>query len=349
MPIFERFFESIALKKFCLLFLVGCYACIAHAGQMGTAVATFVDYPASAHVAALGGHVVTNMGSDPTFSISNPASLSAKTDKLLFLNYSIYMVGTGYGSAMYATRFTDKDLFAGSFQFADYGMMEGYDPYGNPTGKFSAQDFSINATYARVLNRYFTVGVTLKPVLSTYEQYTSFSLGADIGVQFTDTTHLVSAGLSLRNFGGRVAGPEDVYMTSTWMPLNLSVGVAKRFSKAPFCLNLTLQNLQKWDYDVVTNNGEIKKVSAGEAFARKIILGLDIVPKSEKFWIALAYNFDRGFSLSNPYVFSVAGLTGGFGLKIKMVQLGAAIAFYNTAAVTGHITVAIDINQCIKK
>lgn len=337
------------MKKFCLVFFIGCMFLGTRAQQMGTAVATFVDYPPSAHVAALGGHLVSHMGTDPTFSILNPASLSASTDNLLFLNYSLYMVGTGYGSAMYATKFTEKDLFAASFQFAQYGTMDGYDEWGTATGKFSAQDFAINATYARVLNRYFTVGVTFKPILSTYETYTSFSLGADIGLQFTDTTHLVSAGLSLRNFGGRVAGPSDVYMTGTWLPINLSVGVSKRFSKAPFCLNLTFQNLQKWDYDVATNTGEIKQISGGEAFARKIILGVDIVPKSDKFWIALAYNFDRGFSLSNPYVFSVAGLSGGFGLKIKMVQLGAAVAFYHTAAVTAHFTVGIDINQCIKK
>lgn len=317
--------------------------------QMGTAVATFVDYPVAAHVAALGGHAVSYAGTDPSFSVNNPASLTTQSDKLLFLNYSVYMVGTGYGSAMYATKFSDKDAFAGSFQFAQYGSMSGYDEHGNATGDFSAQDFAINATYARQLNKYFTIGVTFKPVLSTYETYTSFSLGADIGMLFNDTTHLVSAGLSLRNFGGRVAGPEDIYMTSTWMPINLSIGVTKRFSKAPFGLSLTLQNLQKWDYERASNVDDLKPITAGEAFARKIILGIDIVPKSEKFWIALGYNFDRGFSLANPYVFSVAGLTGGFGVKIKMVQLGAAVAFYNTAAVTGHFSVAIDINQCSKK
>ena len=332
------------LSVYALLLCVCVYA-----QQMGTAVATFLDYPVSAHVAAVGGHHVSYAGHDPSFSVNNPASLNAFSDNLLFFNYSVYMVGTGYGSAMYATKFSENDAFAGSFQFAQYGNMEGYDANGNATGSFSALDFALNATYSRKLNKYFTIGVTLKPVLSSYETYTSFALGSDIGVLFNDTTHLVSAGLSLRNFGGRIAGPEDVYMTSTWMPINLSVGVTKRFSKAPIALSLTLQNLQKWDYNKASNTAEVKPITAGEAFARKIILGVDIMPKSEKFWISFAYNFDRGFSLGNPYVFSVAGLTGGFGLKIKMVQLGAAVAFYNTAAVTGHFTVAVDINQCTKK
>lgn len=336
------------MKRFVLILSVFLSCLVARSQQMGTAVATFVDYPNSAHTAALGGYAVSYTGNDPMFSQFNPASLSVQSANMLHLNYSLYMVGTGYGSALYATKFSDKDVFAGSFQFATYGSMQGYDEFGNPTGKFSAQDFAINATYARVLNRYFTVGVTLKPMLSTYETYTSFSLGADLGIQFTDTTHLVSAGLSLRNFGGRVAGPEHIQMVGTWMPINLAIGVSKRFSKAPFCLHLTLQNLQKWNYNVATNTGEVKTIGAGEAFARKIVLGVDVVPKSDKFWISLAYNFDRGFSLTNPYVFSVAGLSAGFGLKIKMVHLGAAVAFYNTSAVTGHFSVAVNINECIK-
>jgi hypothetical protein len=342
------FLKRIVLKRICqILVFCFCSLCIS-AQQMGTAVATFVDYPVSAHVAALGGLTVSSMGNDPMFAVCNPASLTRASHNMLHLNYSVYMVGTGYGSALYATALSEKDLFAGSFQFATYGEMDGYDEFANPTGAFSAQDFALNATYARVLNKYFTVGVTLKPLLSTYETYTCFSLGADLGIQFTDTTHLVSAGLALRNFGGRVAGPEQIQMVGTWMPINLAIGVSKRFTKAPFCLHLTLQNLQKWNYDVATNTGEMKKISAGEAFARKILLGVDVVPKSDKFWISLAYNFDRGFSLANPYVFSVAGLSAGFGLKVKMVQLGAAVAFYNTAAVTGHFSVALDINECIK-
>ena len=90
-------------------------------------------------------------------------------------------------------------------------------------------------------------------------------------------------------------------------------------------------------------------MSLGEVFARKIILGIDFVPKSKKFWISIAYNFERGMALANEDLFSVAGLTGGVGFKIKMFSLGGAVAVYNSAGVTGHITMAIDINGFNKK
>ena len=114
---------------------------------------------------------------------------------------------------------------------------------------------------------------------------------------------------------------------------------------------LSLQKLQKWDYDYATNSIDENagKVSVGEMFARKIILGLDIVPKSKKFWISIAYNFERGLALANEDLFSVAGLTGGVGFKIKMFSLGGAVAVYNSAGITGHISMAVDINGFNKK
>lgn len=312
---------------------------------------SFLEFPSSAHVAALGGHNVSYMGEDPMFSINNPASLTTDVDNLLYLNYSIYMANSGYGSALYSTKFSDVDAFAGSFQFAQYGKMKGFDENGVEIGNFSAQEFALNATYSRKLNKYFTIGATFKPVLSTYESYTNFSLGADIGVMFCDTTHLVSAGLSVTNIGGRVYGPEDIHLTSDLLPMNVSIGVSKAFSKAPIALHLTLQKLQKWDYDYATNSIDENagKVSVGEMFARKIILGLDIVPKSKKFWISIAYNFERGLALANEDLFSVAGLTGGVGFKIKMFSLGGAVAVYNSAGITGHISMAVDINGFNKK
>ena len=312
---------------------------------------SFLEFPSSAHVAALGGHNVSYVGDDPMFSINNPASLSTATDNLLYLNYSIYMANSGYGSALYSTKFSDVDAFAGSFQFAQYGKMKGFDEDGIETGAFSAQEFAINATYSRQLNKYFTIGVTFKPVLSTYETYTNFSLGADLGVVFSDTTYLVSAGLAVTNIGGRVYGPEDIHLTSDLLPLNVSLGVSKSFSKAPIALHLTLQNLQDWNCDYVTKNN-IKgdgKVSIGEVIGRKFIIGMDIVPKSKKFWLSIAYNFERGLALANDDIFSVAGLTGGLGFKIKMFSLSGAVAVYNSAGITGHISMAVDINGFNKK
>lgn len=318
---------------------------------MGAVVETFMDYPASAHVAALGGNNVSSLSADAMFAVNNPALLSVNEDKLLHLNYSVYMMGTGYGSAAYNMSFSETDALSVGFLFAQYGDMHGYDYEGVYTGDFSAQDFALTATYSRRLNRYFRIGATFKPILSTYEQYTSFALGADIGVQYLDTVKSWSVGLAVRNIGGRVVKPYGVEMGADMLPINVTFGFSKKLSKAPLAFNVTLQNLQKWDYSYATNyDGEnAGKVNAGVMIARKLIIGLDIVPKSDKFWISFAYNFDRGLSLGNPYVLSLAGLSGGVGFKLYMFRIGAAVGCYSSSAVIGHFSVSMDINGFNKK
>jgi len=304
------------------------------AQQMGTAVSTFLEFPVSAHTAALGGNVTSFSGTDPMFAFSNPALLKSEAYNQIHLNYAVYMVHTGYGSAAYTTKFSDKDAFMVGFQGAFYGSMDGYDASGNPTGKVSANDFALTATYSRWLNRYFSIGVTLKPVINSYGGFTSFSLGSDIGVMFHDSASLVNLAVTAANFGGRLAGPEDIVMAPEWMPLNVSIGLTKRLKKAPIAFNLTLQNLQTWKvYD-----------SVGKMIGRKFIIGMDIMPVSEKYWVGLSYNFDRGLSLDNPTVLSLAGLSLGGGAKLYMFRLGVGISFFSTASVTANFSLSMDVN-----
>lgn len=312
------------------------------AQQMGTAFSSFLECPVSAHTAALGGNIVSYIDTDPMFAFSNPAALRTEADNQVYINGAVYMKNTGYTSAAYSMKFSDKDALQVGFQATMYGKMDGYDEYGNPTGKVTANDFAFLATYSRLLNKYFTIGVTLKPVINSYGGYTSFSLGSDIGIMFHDTVSLVNVGLVLQNFGGKIAGPHGIAMTNDWMPLNLAVGVSKRLAKAPLVLNLTLQNLQRWDRNEC--GGKV-----GTMIGKKFIIGVDIVPKSEKFWVSLSYNFDRGLSLKNPTVLSVSGLSFGGGGNIKMVKIGVGLAFYSSAAVTAHFTVALNINKINKK
>lgn len=348
---FRLFCLSMLKKFFSIATLFLLYGMGAYAQQMGAAVNTFLDYPASAHIAALGGNNVSSFAADGMSAVSNPAMLSTDFDNLLHLNYSIYMVSSGYGSAAYNFSISDYDAFSVGFLFAEYGKMQGYDENGVYTGDFSAQDFALYATYSRRLNKYFRIGATVKPILSTYETYTSFSLGADLGVQYIDTVKLWSVGLAVRNIGGRIAKPYGVEMGANMLPINVTLGFTKRFTKAPFAINVSMQNLQKWDYDFATNDygDNAGVVNAGLMIARKFIIGLDIMPKSDKFWISLAYNFDRGMSLSNPYVLSLAGLSGGVGFKLYMFSIGAAVACYSTSAVTAHFSLAMDINGFNKK
>lgn len=325
----RRFFSFVLL----VLAVLAPYS--TYSQHMGTAVSTFLDFPVSAHTASLGGNNVSYIGNDHNFAFANPSLLKLEDANKIALNYSVYMAHTGYGSASYTTAFSDKDAFMVGFQGAFYGSIDAYDAVGNPIGKASANDFALSVTYSRYINKYFSVGVTLKPVINSYGSYTSFSLGSDVGVTFHDSVSLVNLALVVRNFGGRLAGPADAVLAPEWMPLNVSVGLTKRLKKAPLAFHLTLQNLQSWDS---------KDIGVGSMIGKKFAIGMDIIPKSERFWIGVSYNFDRGLTLANPTVLSVSGLSFGGGARLYMMQIGVGVGFYSTAAVTAQFSLAMDIN-----
>ena len=136
----------------------------------------------------------------------NPALLHEQSHMTLQLNYSYYLPGTMFGSVLYGHNW-GKNYFAAGIHYLDYGKMDYADEYGNLTGgTFGARDILIDVMYARQLHRLFKIGVTLKPVYSIYERYTSFAIGADVGAHFITTDSTFQAGLVLANIGWQLKG-----------------------------------------------------------------------------------------------------------------------------------------------
>ena len=109
-----------------------------------------------------------------------------------------YLAGIKFGS-----QFTDIILEIIIFSLfgvvCDFGIFAGYDEIGKYTEDFIAKDMALYVNYARPLNDYFTVGATLKPIVSAYERYTSVGMAMDLGVNYS--TELFSAGLVVKNAG----------------------------------------------------------------------------------------------------------------------------------------------------
>ncbi|MBP6230197.1 MAG: type IX secretion system protein PorQ [Paludibacteraceae bacterium] len=304
----------------------------------------FLEQPASAHLAALGGNNISFSGKDIAFSFSNPALLSLQHSNELSLNVASYFAGTGYGSGLYSHSIAEKGMWSAGFQYIDYGQFEGFDEFGVGTGSFSAKDIALQMTYAHRLNPYFSIGATLKPVLGVYERYTLFALASDFGILFVDEESQLQIGFTARNIGAQFAGYESAEPSSL-LPLNISVGVSKRLTHAPFVFHLTMQQLQRWNYDVSTNVVPDNELSFASLLARHFIVGVDVLPPSERFWLALSYNFLRGQELPVPELFSLAGFSGGIGFYIRDVELGIGFGSYHQAATTLHISLRTDLSK----
>ena len=350
---------------FCILF-AGIGTCPMW-GQIrggGSSVYDFMDLPISSRLCALGGDNVSMQDGELSMAFVNPALLCAGTDKVLSLNYGYLMQGTNYASALLGWNFArskvelhpdepDKpNYFAVGVHYLDYGKMQLADEQGNLTGgEFTAKDILLEAIYARQLGPLFTVGVALKPVMSFYESYSAFALAADVGGHFQTRDSSFHVGLALRNIGWQLKGfyTLESNQQRESLPLNLELGVNYRFRHAPIRLSMTIHNMQRWNLNYgYTNMTEEEDITTADMLFRHTIFALDIVPKSEKFYLTVSYNHRRRMEMQLEDQRSLAGFALGAGVKIKMVRVGFALSQYTKNNLTYQASLALDINGLIK-
>ena len=311
----------------------------------GSGVFHFLNLPVSSRLNALGGENVSISDDDISMAFINPALLTAHTDKVLQLNYAYYLAGTMFGSAMYGHNYRDN-YFGAAVHYLDYGKMSYADENGNLLGTtFTAKDICVNLMYARQLGPLFRVGATLKPIFSVYEQYTSFAMGADIGGHFQTADSTFQMGLALRNVGWQLKSfyEEDFGQHTEMLPLNLELGLSYRLAHAPLRFSLTAHNLQCWD---IAPAGE--EVKWYDMLFRHTIWAVDIVPKSNKFYLTFSYNHRRQAEMNLTDVRSLAGFAFGAGIKIYKFRLGFAMSQYTKSNFTYQVSLSTDINSFLK-
>lgn len=312
----------------------------------GSSVFHFLGLPASSRLCALGGENVAIADGDISMAFVNPALLTSQTDKVLQLNYAYYLAGTMFGSAMYGHNWGDN-YFAAQVHYLDYGKLSYADEWGQMNGAtFTAKDVCVNLIYARQLGPQFRVGATLKPIFSVYESYGSFALGADVGAHFQTKDTLFQMGLALRNIGWQLKSfyEEDFGQHTEMLPLNLELGMALRLAHAPIRFGVTIHNLQCWNIAPPIE----EEVKWYDMLFRHTIWSVDIVPRSEKFYLTVSYNHRRQAEMALTDISSMAGIGLGLGMKIHKFRLGVAMSQYSKSNFTFQASLSTDINSFLK-
>ena len=345
----------------------------AQVSNAGRSVFSFMGLPVSSRINALGGSNVSLSDGDIAMGMCNPALLHANSHMMLQLNYSYYLPGTMFGSALYGHNFgrskiekpaegePDKpNYFAVGIHYLDYGKMYYADKDGNKTGgTFGARDILIDVMYARQLGRMFKVGVTLKPVYSIYESYSSFALGADVGAHFQSPDSTFQMGLVLQNIGWQLKGfySEEGGTNHEMLPLNLQLGLTYRVKHAPLRFHMQAHNLQTWylnyewtglDKNATTGDIIPHDVKWYDMLFRHTIWTIEVVDKRERFYIAFSYNHRRRAELNLADQRSLAGFALGLGVRIKQVHLDFAISQMTKSNFSYQVGLTLDINSLLK-
>ena len=295
--------------------------------QESQEVYSFLRLPVSAHVAALGGDNITIDDDDPTLIFHNPALINQVSDKSLNLNFMTYMEGAKTASASFIKAYKERATWGVAAQYMDYGSIKETTVDNVETGSFSARDIALAGTFAYMLNNSFSGGITARFVSSHIASYSSLAVAVDLGLNYMDEEQGWSLSAVAKNLGGQIKAYDDDFER---IPLDLQLGVSKRFVGSPLRVSATLSRLNKWD------QGFIKHLSVGA----DLLLG-------ESVFVAAGYNFRRNSEMkvgdSDGESSHGAGFSVGAGLQLERFKLQAAYAKYHVSAASFLVNVSYSL------
>jgi hypothetical protein len=284
--------------------------------QESQEVYSFLRLPVSAHVAALGGDNITLTDDDPTLIFHNPALINGVSDKSLNLNFMTYMEGAKTASASFVKAYKERATWGVSAQYMDYGSMKETTIANIQTGTFSAKDIALAGSFAYMLTNDLSGGITARFISSSIGSYSSAAVAFDLGLNYLFADQGWSLSAVAKNLGGQIKAYDNDFER---IPIDLQLGVSKRFANAPFRLHATLTRLNNWD----------------EGLGKHLAIGADLLI-GETIYIGAGYNFRRSseMKLSDGESESShgAGLSVGGGLQLERFKLQVAYAKYHVSA-----------------
>ena len=284
--------------------------------QESQEVYSFLRLPVSAHVAALGGDNITLTDDDPTVIFHNPALINGVSDKSINLNFMTYMEGAKTASASFVKALKERATWGVSAQYMDYGSIKETTVDNIQTGTFSAKDIALSGSFAYMLGNRISGGISARFISSSIGSYSSAAVSFDLGLNYIHEEKGWSVSAVAKNLGGQIKAYDDDFER---IPIDLLLGVSKRFINSPLRLHATLNRLNNWD----------------EGFNKHLAIGGDLL-FGETIWIGVGYNFRRssemklsdGESESNHG----AGFSIGGGLQLERFKLQVAYAKYHVSA-----------------
>lgn len=296
-----------------ILTLIACQHIVA---QESRSAYNFLRLPVSAHAAALGGDNITIIDDDQMLIFSNPALLASVSDKTISLSYMNYMAGTSMAGAAFNRVVKEKASWAASAQYIGYGTMKQTGTDGTQLGEFSAKDIAVAGYFSYMLSERIVGGITAKFVTSYIGNYSSIGMGVDLGLNYYDPDHDWSVSLVGKNLGGQLKAYDDEYDP---MPIDIQLGVSKRFAHTPFRVSATLVDLNHWNYK----------------FTNHLVVGIDAA-LSESIWLGAGYNFRRTNEMNIDDADGGgthgAGLSFGAGLNLQRFKLNIAYGKYHVSS-----------------
>lgn len=323
----------------------------------GQSAFTFMTLSPSARITGLGGAQIAVKDDDVAFAAANPAALSPMMDGQIVFQHNFFLTDIQHGYVAYAHDLPKLGFTVqGGLQYVGYGDIIRADEYGNKIGKVPASETAFTLGAARPLTDRVSLGLNLRLGFSTLDVYKSSALAADAGLMYADTARKTTLAIVLRNGGTQMSTYNGVKED---LPFDVQIGFTKRLRHLPFRFGIVAHHLHQWDIryddpdfqdDGVLIFGEDASESSGSGgvdnfFRHLIFNGEFLFGRNESFRIRFAYNHLRKRELSVRNYRSLAGFSGGVGIKISRFRIDAGFAPYHIAGGVFHLGIGTNLKE----
>jgi hypothetical protein len=313
----------------------------------------FLGLTSAARSAALSGNVIAVNNPDLSMTFENPALLDSTMGRQISLSYVNYFADINYGQAAYAMNTSRLGTFSARIFYLNYGDFIEANEYGEITGTFKAAEYNLGISWGLRLDSAFTVGLSVKPVYSVFERYSSWGIAGDVALLYRSQQNRFSAGLVARNIGTQLTTYDNPDREP--IPFEILAGFNYKIQYAPFNIFVNLNHLEKYDLDVILP-GDVTDPATGEKVynnrfqetALKALdhvgLGVEFVPgKAINF--RFGYNFRRRAELKLGTKNTASGMSFGLGLKLKNFRLDYSLASYHVSGASHLLTITTDLDD----
>ncbi|MBL7806510.1 MAG: type IX secretion system protein PorQ [Saprospiraceae bacterium] len=322
----------------------------------GRHVFSYLTLPQSARVTGLGGAQIAVRDDDPVFAIANPGALNQSMSGKVAFNHNFFLGGIQHGYVSYAQHLKKWGFTVhGGMQYLSYGEIKRADEYGDVQGTVKAGETAFTLGGAKPLSEKFSLGLNVRMAFSRLDIYRSSALMADAGLIYADTANRLTMGLVIKNAGTQLSSYADLKET---LPFDIQLGLSKRLEHLPFRFSIIAHHLHQWDIRYNDPNlqdddvllfgddqpAENKTTAAIDNFFRHLIFsGEFLLGKNEGFRLRLGYNHLLKRELSVNNYRSLAGFSGGLGVKIKRFRVDFGYGAYHIAGGVAHLGIGTSL------
>lgn len=300
----------------------------------------FVNVPANARLAALGGVNVSLADRDASFFASNPAVSGDTLQGVASASYQFYIADVGQAFISYAPYFKKLGTFNIGIQHMHYGTIQGYDDAGIETLSFDAAETAVIISKNHQVGN-FRLGASLKGVFSNLAGYRTSGVLADVGGVFIHPQQELTIGLVIRNIGF-VFG--DRNSSSGQLPFDVRAGVTLKPQHMPIRFSFTAFNLTQPDvtyYDLTSGqekHGRLSKLLSHINFGTEILIHRNVN-------MLAGYNYLLHQALKLERGGAGAGFTFGFSAAVRNLEFVFSRSGYVAGNAAYGFTVSADLNK----